>query len=171
VRIERWDPEQALARASAIWTVYEEVFADRSSESDWLASMFDPHCARRGFRLDAAVDGDAVLGFAYGYLGDRGQLWPDRVALALGEEEAAGWLGGHFEFVELGVVGSHRRLGLGAALHDALMTDPPSDRALLSTDDDPESPAVQLYRSRGWQRLTLLEPGVQVMGRRLQWAA
>jgi hypothetical protein len=47
------------------------------------------------------------------------------------------------------------------------MIDPPSDRAMLSTDDDLASPSVRLYRSRGWERLALLEPGVQVMGKRL----
>jgi ribosomal protein S18 acetylase RimI-like enzyme len=160
MRIERWDGEQALDRSAEIWPVYERVF--------------DRHCARRQFRLVAAFDdesGDAaggrVVGFAYGYVGDRGQYWPDRVASALGDDIAVTWVGDHFEFVELAVVEGMRRRGVGSALHDALMTDPPVDRALLSTDDDPQSPAVRLYRSRGWERLTLLEPGVQVMGLRL----
>lgn len=167
MRIERWDGAQALARAAEIWPVYDEVFGDRASEREWRETTFDRHCARRAFRLDAAFDGDAVVGFAYGYVGERGEYWPDRAAAALGDELAAAWVGGHFEFVELAVRAAHRRRGIGGALHDALMTGPPSDRALLSTDDGDDSPAVDLYRSRGWQRLTMLEPGVQVMGLRL----
>jgi ribosomal protein S18 acetylase RimI-like enzyme len=167
MRIERWDPDQSLARASELWPVYDEVFADVDGEQGWIETTLARHCARTNFRLDAAVDGKTVVGFAYGYVGDRGQFWPDRVAAALGPELAADWVGGHFEFVELGVLAARRRRGIGVALHDALMTDVPSDRALLGTDDDPDSPAVRLYRSRGWERLTLLEPGVQVMGARL----
>ena len=167
VRVERWDAEQATERAREVWRVYDDVFADQPSEKEWKATAFDRHCAREGFRLGAAVDGSQVIGFAYGYVGARGEYWPDRVAEALGEPLASDWVGGHFEFVELGVIGSRRRQGIGAALHDALMADLPSDRALLSTDDDPDSPAARLYRSRGWERLSLLEPGVQVMGLRL----
>lgn len=147
--------------------MYDEVFGDQASEQDWRGSTFDRHCERRDFRLDAAFDGDALVGFAYGYVGDLGQYWPDRVAAALGAEEAREWVGGHFEVVELAVRASHRRRGIGGALHDALMADPPSDRALLSTDDGDDAPAARLYRSRGWRRLALLEPGVQVMGLRL----
>ena len=174
MRIERWDGEQALDRSAEIWPVYERVFGDRANERDWRDAAFERHCGRRRFRLDAAfadASGDVsdgrLVGFAYGYVGDRGQYWPDRVAAALGDDIATAWVGGHFEFVELAVVEDMRRRGVGRALHDALMTDPLVDRALLSTDDDPQSPAALLYRSRGWERLTLLEPGVQVMGLRL----
>jgi ribosomal protein S18 acetylase RimI-like enzyme len=167
VRIERWDGDQAVARASEIWPVYDEVFGDRPSEQEWRDSTFDRHCERRGFRLDAAFDGETLSGFAYGYIGDLGQYWPDRVAAVLGEESAREWVGDHFEFVELAVRPPYRRRGIGSALHDALMSDPPADRALLSTDDGDDAPAVRLYQSRGWRRLALLEPGVQVMGLRL----
>jgi ribosomal protein S18 acetylase RimI-like enzyme len=165
MRIERWDGDQALDRASQVWTVYDAVFGDRPSEQDWRESTFDAHCRRREFRLAAASEDDHTLaGFAYGYIGARGEYWPDRVAAALPGDVAAHWVGGHFEFVELAVLPSYRRRGIGAALHNALMTDPPADVALLSTDDGDDSPAVRLYRSRGWARLGLLEPGVQVMG-------
>jgi ribosomal protein S18 acetylase RimI-like enzyme len=166
VHIKRWGGEQAVARASEMWTVYDEVFGDRASEQEWRETTFERHCRRQEFRLDAAYADGSLVGFAYGYVGARGEYWPDRVAAVLGDEADA-WVGGHFEFVELAVRAERRRHGIGSALHDSLMADPPSDRALLSTDDDVASPAVRLYRSRGWGRLALLEPGVQVMGKRL----
>ena len=75
------------------------------------------------------------------------------------------WVGGHFgDLVDLAMLESHRRHGGGRRLHDVLM-DGETRRALLSTDDA-DTPAVLLYRSRGWQRLGQLSEGVQVMGLR-----
>ena len=156
-----------LARAAELWPVYDEAFGDRANLGDWRDTTLDAHCVRRDFRLDVAYDNDELAGFAYGYVGDRGQYWSDRVVLALGAEAAEAWVAGHFEFVDLAVRLAHRRRGIGGALHDALLAGAPSDRAMLSTDADDASPAVLLYQSRGWVRLGLLEPGVQVMGRLL----
>jgi ribosomal protein S18 acetylase RimI-like enzyme len=162
-RVELWSPQEAKERAAEVWRVYEVVFADLGSEQEWRETTYEPHCARRGFRFAAALDSDRLVGFAYGYIGDLGQYWPDRVASALSDDIVAEWVGGHFEFVELAVLADYRRLGLGGALHDALMSDLDVYRALLSTDAD-DTPAVLLYRSRGWTSLGILEPGVQVMG-------
>jgi GNAT superfamily N-acetyltransferase len=162
--IETWPPERARQEAAEVFAVYHAVFRDAPDEADWRSSTYDRHVARDGFRLTAALDGDRLVGFAYGYVGARGQYWPDRVAEALGEAVTADWLGGHFEFVELAVLPSHRGRGLGAALHDALLLDAPGDRAMLSTADDPADPAVRLYASRGWRKLGNLTPDVQVMG-------
>jgi GNAT superfamily N-acetyltransferase len=163
-QIETWSPERARLEAAAVFDVYDAVFGDAPDEAEWRSSTYDRHVARDGFRLVAALDEAALVGFAYGYVGARGQYWPDRVADALGEAVAADWLGGHFEFVELAVLPAHRGRGLGTALHDALLLDAPGDRAMLSTADDPADPAVKLYVSRGWRRLGNLTPDVQVMG-------
>ena len=67
--------------------------------------------------------------------------------------------GGLFEFVELAVACRYRR-GLGRRLHDALLAG--VGRCLLSTADDRADPAVRLCLSSGWQKLSILRPGVQV---------
>ena len=83
-----------------------------------------------------------------------------------GAEHVAFGAGGaaDFEFAEMAVSPSFRRRGLGAFLHDHLLTDV-GRRCLLSTVDDPNDPAVRLYRRAGWQRLGVLKSGTQVMGR------
>jgi hypothetical protein len=77
----------------------------------------------------------------------------------------ADWVGGHFEFVELAVHPVDRGHGTGGRVHDTLLAGLPHQRALLGTADDPTSPAVRMYRSRGWRRLGKQSPSDQVMGK------
>jgi ribosomal protein S18 acetylase RimI-like enzyme len=163
MEVQLWGPEQAQAHASEIFAVYDAVFGDRPDERQWRAEMYDPHCARDGFRLSVALDGDRLAGFAWGFVGHRGQYWPDRVVDALPSEVSDEWVGGHFEFVELAVLPQYRSRGLGGRLHDVLMEDVPQSRALLGTDNS-DSAAARLYASRGWRKLGELDEGTQVMG-------
>jgi ribosomal protein S18 acetylase RimI-like enzyme len=149
--------------ATRIWPCYDAVFGDFPDFGTWRADMFARHAARDGYRLVVADDGAAVVGFSWGYIGERGQYWADLVAGEL-PGVAEEWVGGHFEFVTLGVAPECRRHGLGRRLHDALL-DGIGRKALLSTTDDPADPAVQLYRSGGWRTLGALKPDRQVMGR------
>jgi ribosomal protein S18 acetylase RimI-like enzyme len=111
-----------------------------------------------------ATEGTAIAGFSWGYVGERGQYWADLVDDALPDSVADEWVGGHFEFVELGVAPKYRRCGLGRRLHDTLL-DGVSQRTLLNTAGDLADAAVQLYLSSGWRKLGVLRPGTQVMGR------
>jgi ribosomal protein S18 acetylase RimI-like enzyme len=149
--------------AARIWPCYDEVFGDFGDLETWRADMFARHAARSGYRLVVAADGAAVAGFSWGYIGERGQYWADLVAGEL-PGVAGEWVGGHFEFVTLGVAPKYRRHGLGRRLHDALL-DGVGRKALLSTADDPADPAVRLYLSSGWRKLGVLKPDRQVMGR------
>lgn len=148
--------------ADRVWPCYDEVFGDFGDFDTWRADMFARHAARSGYRLVVALQGVAVAGFSWGYIGERGQYWPDLVAGAL-PRVAEEWVGGHFEFVTLGVAPKYRRSGLGGLLHDTLL-DGVGRNALLGTTDDPADPAVRLYLSRGWRKLGVLSPGRQVMG-------
>jgi ribosomal protein S18 acetylase RimI-like enzyme len=163
--VRTWDAERSQLRVHDVYAVYDEVFGDVADEGEWRAGTFDKHCARHEFRLVAAEDDGVVVGFAYGYVGERGQWWSDRVVEALPAPVADVWVGGHFEFVELAVLASHRRQGIGARLHDELMDGTEHRRALLSTDEDPETPARRLYASRGWVKLGSLSPETAVLGR------
>lgn len=165
MEVQVWgaDQAQAQAHASEVFTVYDAVFGDRPDERQWRAEMYDRHFARDGFRLSVALDGDQLVGFAWGYVGERGQYWPDRVVEALPKGVTDEWVGGHFEFVELAVLPENRKRGLGRRLHDVLLEEVPQPRALLSTDNS-DSPATRLYAGRGWHKLGELDRDTQVMG-------
>ena len=53
--------------------------------------------------MATAYDGDALLGFGWCYVGERGQFWPDLVVRTLPREVTDEWVGGHLEVVELAV--------------------------------------------------------------------
>lgn len=118
----------------------------------FVEEQLPQHLTREGFRLaTAAVDG-ALVGFAYGYTGQRGQWWTDKVASLAPAEIVQTWVGGHFELVELAVDPAVQGQGIGARLHDRLLDGLPHDRALLSTYRE-DRPAPRLYRRLGWQLL------------------
>jgi len=147
-----------LEQRDALAAVYRAAFGalgyDEGEES--VARFRDEqlplHAARDGFRCAVARDGGALVGFAYGYTGERGQWWSDQIAANAPPDVVERWLGGHFEFVELAVVPAVQRQGLGSALHDALLSGLPHERALLTTYAD-DRPAPRLYRRLGWQLL------------------
>ncbi len=154
---------EAVVLADLVWPCYDQVFGDYPDVTTWRSDLFERHAARDGYRLAVDVTGDRVTGFAWGYLGQRGQYWSDRVHAALPHDLAETWVGGHFEVVELAVLPDRRRGGLGQTLHDHLL-DGVHRRCLLGTSDDSDDPAVRLYTRSGWTKLGLLEPGVQIMG-------
>ncbi|MGK5680680.1 GNAT family N-acetyltransferase [Actinoplanes sp. URMC 104] len=164
-----------LDEAAALGDVYAEAFGRPPHNEPaevilaWRDQSLPQHAARSGFRCVAAWDGELLVGFAYGYTGERGQWWTDQVVAAVPPQLAAEWLGGHFELVELAVRPSHERRGIGAALHDRLLDGLPHRVALLTAIDDETAPARRLYRRKGWQPLAggVFE-GATVMGKRLR---
>jgi ribosomal protein S18 acetylase RimI-like enzyme len=164
VDVQLHGPQTAAEFADRVWPCYQAVFGDFDDRETWRDSLFARHAARPGYRLAVAMAGDAVVGFAWGYIGQAGQYWTDLVCDTLPIDVTSEWVGGHFEFVELAVLPAYRRLGLGLRLHDALLAGI-TQRCLLSTADDPADPAVRLYLRQGWHRLGVLSPGFQVMGR------
>ncbi|GAA1554623.1 GNAT family N-acetyltransferase [Kribbella lupini] len=170
--IETLGAKAASAAADDLREVYFSAFGapgydEPAERADQFADEQLPtHAARPGFKLVVARSAGAITGFAYGFTGERGQWWPDRIAEAA-PEIAAEWVGGHFEFVELAVAASAQRQGLGADLHDALMADLPHSKALLSTYTG-DRPAPRLYRRKGWQLLLPhLTPTAALYGKHL----
>ena len=163
LELQRYNSTSAIELAHRVWPCYDEVFGDFDDFQTWSDDLFTRHATRNGYRLIVASEGEAVAGFSWGYIGERGQYWTDLVCDALPATVTDEWVGGHFEFVELAVAPKYRRRGLGRRLHDALLDGVPQ-QALLSTTDDLADPAVQLYLSSGWRKLGLLRPGTQVMG-------
>lgn len=160
------DAQAAAQHDQDVLRVWNETFGIVDDAAAWHESIWERHRVRSGYRLAAAHDGGQLVGFSWGYTGERGQFWPDFVLDQLGKA-VDGWVGGHFEFVELAVLPSHQGQRIGGRLHDTLLSGLPHRRALLGTVDDPSSPAVRLYLSRGWRRLGKQSPADQVMGKLL----
>jgi ribosomal protein S18 acetylase RimI-like enzyme len=165
VHVEVSSPDAfSESRARALARVYRGAFgAEGYAEGEaevarFLTDQLPKHVGRAGFRLaEATVDG-RLAGFAYGYTGERGQWWSDRVVDQIPALLADEWVGGHFEFVELAVDPGVQRRGVGTLLHDELLSGLSHHKALLSTYHD-DLPAPRLYRRRGWLLLVELWDG------------
>ena len=77
--------------AALVWPVYESAFRDDSDYETWREAVWDKHSVRSGFRLARAYDGDALVGFAYGYTGQHGQWWTDNAQKVLSPDVARAW--------------------------------------------------------------------------------
>lgn len=154
----------ALVYATGVWACHHRVFGDDYPDYDtWYSRLFGEHAVREGHRLVLAQQKDIVTGYAWGYIGRRGQYWSDLLCDSLPERIASEWVGGHFDVVELAVLPERRREGLGQALHDCLL-EGLTGKCLLGTSSDPDNPAVRLYTRSGWKTLGALRPGMQVLG-------
>jgi len=60
------------------------------------------------------------------------------------------WLNDCFEFVELAVDPMFKRLGIASKLHDALLDSIHHNTAILTTWIK-NTPAINLYQSKGWE--------------------
>lgn len=132
---------------------FEAMYGIPAGSASDVPEMLADHSTRPGFVMVVAFEGSAVVGFGYGFTGEFGQPWTEAMAAAL--PPGTPWLGGHFEFAEFGVLPSHRRQGIGRAIHDAVFEPLPHDRAILTVLVD-NGPARAFYSTRGWE--VVLEP-------------
>ncbi|MHC9046123.1 GNAT family N-acetyltransferase [Microbacterium saperdae] len=163
ITIDTLSGAEAAEHRDEVLRIWSASFGPVEDPGDWTASPWDRHRARPGYRLVLAREDGESIGFAWGYTGERGQYWSDAIVREVGPR-VEGWVGGHFEFVELAVLPAARGRGVAGQLHDALLARLPHERALLATSDAPEDPAVRLYRSRGWLRLAGHGENRQIMG-------
>jgi GNAT superfamily N-acetyltransferase len=139
--------------------------ADPSDTARFRDEQLLKHAPRAGFRLAIARADGELVGFAYGYTGEVGQWWTDRM-LRLAPPDVHPWLGGHFELVEIAVRPRWQGKGVGSAVHDTLLAGLPHGRAMLTTWQDENRPARRLYHRKGWQPLADVEDST-LMGLRL----
>jgi ribosomal protein S18 acetylase RimI-like enzyme len=163
VRIVAYDADEAYGEAALVHAIYAAEYPPGPEFARWRDGLWARHRARPGFDLLVAYSGDSVAGVAWAYIGDRGQYWSDAVAASLPEDVGAAWVGGHLEVVELIVLPSFRRQGIGRALLTTLMSRSSAEVAMLSVRDTALA-ALRLYRSSGWQLLGKLGPAMTIMG-------
>lgn len=139
-------------RADEVLEVYAEAMEVSTATARSRRSILAAHLDRAGLRALAALDGDRMVGVAYGYLGAPGQWWHDQVAAALSAEQAADWLVDAFEVCELHVRPALHGTGLGRSLLGGLLAGTTARTAVLTTPDS-DTRARRFYRSGGWQDL------------------
>ncbi|MEV4748906.1 GNAT family N-acetyltransferase [Streptosporangium sp. NPDC049248] len=108
---------------------------------------------RPGFVLALALGGEELYGFAYG-------VRCSRLARLTCHEP-----GQDFTLRELCVLPQRRGLGLGAALHDAVLARAVPGRCWLTTHTCAAA-ALGLYRARGWRAVALTGSERLIMSRR-----
>ncbi|HEY6570465.1 MAG TPA: GNAT family N-acetyltransferase [Candidatus Limnocylindrales bacterium] len=178
--LEHVRPQDVAQVSDELASVYGDAFCEppwleAEHEAQEFAERLLPGYVRApGFRCVVARSGPNArcLGFALGF--DRGISAALRAALttAFGRDVAADWCDDCFQFVELAVIPSARGQGVGGRLHDALLADVTARTAILLSHRD-ATPAVTLYRSKGWNTLIddyaseLSDLPLLVLGRRL----
>jgi GNAT superfamily N-acetyltransferase len=168
------DPFAALDDVFAIYCAALEAPPAAVETKRWRDEALPRHATRRDFVfLGARQPSGELAGIAYGYTGEAGQWWNDRVAAALDETTRREWLDPpHYEVVELHVRPDAQRRGIGSLLLDELLRTQPHDRALLTAD--PVRPqSLPFYEKHGWQALGDVRfapdaPARVVLGKRLE---
>ena len=141
--------EQLRARTDELLDVYAEAMEVTRTAARSRRSIVAAHLERNAVRALAALDGDRMVGVAYGYSGAPGQWWHDQVRLALTAEQAREWLDGAFEVCELHVRPELHGTGLGRRLLDGLLAGVDARTAVLTTPDA-DTRARRFYRAGGW---------------------
>lgn len=152
-------PGAAGELSAAIVRVYAAAFSQPpylrgEPEALTFADVFSRQRSRAGFRCIVAREGlqGALVGFVYGFTSLPGQWWHDQVTQRLSAEQRERWLSDAFELTELAVLPTHQGQGIGGQLHDRVLLGLPQRTAVLSTMQV-ETPAMALYRKRGWRVL------------------
>ncbi len=73
-----------------------------------------------------------------------------KIANQLSDDKIDFWLADCFEFVELAVNHSYKRLGVASKLHDELLANTNCGTAVLTTAIK-NKPALNLYKKKGWE--------------------
>ncbi len=149
VRVVELSRRELGRRSDEVLDVYAEAMEVSASTARSRRGILAAHLDRDGLRALAALDGERMVGVAYGYLGAPGQWWHDQVHAALTAEQAADWLADAFEVCELHVRPGLHGTGLGRSLLAGLLAGTTARTAVLTTPDS-ETRARRFYRSGGW---------------------
>ena len=144
-----WSRDELAAHADEVLEVYAEAMGVSRTTARSRRSVLASHLDRAGLTAVAALDGDRLVGIAYGYRGAPGQWWHDHVRAAMGPHLAGEWLRDAFEVCELHVRPTHQQQGLGRDLLVRLLSRTDAQTAVLTTPDQ-ETRARTFYRGGGW---------------------
>lgn len=144
-------------------------------DKDGAIKNLNKHSNYEGFKgFKAKDDSGNIVGLAYGYTSLPEQFYRQKIAIQLSEIEINTWFKNCFEFVELAVSPSYKRLGIASKLHDILLEKTNHGTTVLTTGIE-NNPAINLYRKKGWELIkkdvpVISEDNLQViMGKEIMW--
>ena len=152
---------QFLSQIDTYLAIYADAMDADPSTLPGRRELMRRHAACPQFRalVTRAADGTGrgpVVGFAYGFHGQRGQWWYDAVWNALagsvGVGAAATWMADCLEVAEVHVYKRHQRAGIGTRMLMTLASGRAERTAVLSTPDR-DTTARRLYRRLGFSEL------------------
>lgn len=151
-------PREFLGQLDVMLHIYANAMDADSAILPGRHELMRRHSGYPSFRaLHARTEpAGPVVGFAYGFHGERGQWWYDAVWSALvqatGRRLARRWMADCLEVAEVHVCKWHQRRGIGSTMLTNLTSGRPEQTAVLSTPDR-DSTARRLYRRMGFRDL------------------
>ena len=155
--ITRIDEPSALApQVADVYRSAFSIFPDGPTDEEvrvFANDTLSRHSGREAFRFLAALEADELVGFIYGYHGERGEWWEDwvheRIPAGIYDE----WFTNQFDVTEFCVRSDRHGQGVGSRLYETLFAEiagAPYERAVLTTRRD-GNPARGFYMRRGWE--------------------
>lgn len=162
--IDVFEGQEACAQLGLVRDVYASVYAEPPylEGPDDVADFVEGwprRCAMPGFRLVLAFDHGSVVGMAFGHQLPTGTGWWSGLQVDVLGDVVDEWPGRTFAVIELAVLGSHRRAGLGRKLHDALLAGRSEQRVTLLVRPEVEArPAQVAYQRWGYTKVGPVRP-------------
>jgi GNAT superfamily N-acetyltransferase len=147
--IVTWDRDVLADHVDDVLDVYAAAMEVPRAAARSRRAVVAGHLDRDGLRAVAALEGDRLIGIAYGYHGAPGQWWHDQVRAAMTDDVAARWLADPFEVCELHVRPELHGKGVGRDILLELLSDARATTAVLTTPDL-DTRARRFYRRGGW---------------------
>ncbi len=151
------EPATLSAQVADVYRSAFAMFEDgpRDEEVDRFAYETLPeHAQREAFTFVAALDGDELAGFIYGYHGRTGEWWEDWISERMPPALYAEWFTDQFDVTEFCVRRRSARRGhrLKARTRGAApqVAETAYERAVLTTRRA-HNPARDFYTRRGWE--------------------
>ncbi|MBB1256640.1 GNAT family N-acetyltransferase [Streptomyces alkaliterrae] len=161
LRIRRHDGSEVAADPGRWARAYEQVYAEALDLSDHndppIEERLQSHAERPGFGLLAALDGDTVAGYVYGYTLQPDTLWWDGLtpspAAEFVREDGRRTVG----VCELLVAAPWRRFHLGATLVSGFLAERTEQRAAALIAET-NNVVLGRYSDYGFTRVGTMEP-------------
>ena len=147
VDIRAWGPTDLLGHVESAMAIYAEAMGYPPGAGRAHVSATANHATQPGFRAMAALSGERLVGFGYGYASRPGQWWHEQVRHGLTAEQADFWLTDAYELCELHVRPPWQGRRIGRALLIGLLDGVADSRHVLLSTPEGDTRAWRLYRS------------------------